>query len=69
MTKSWEKGENEFTRAAKRLAMRTGESAVDILERLLAEAKQARDTVSCEKIVQAHKYLIRREERKRRRRR
>ena len=69
MTKSWEKGENEFTRAAKRLAMRTGESVPVILDRWLAEAKLDKDTGRCETLARALKFASRHYKEKKRGRR
>jgi hypothetical protein len=69
MTRSREKGENEFTRAAKREALQTGVSVGDILKRMLDEAKEAKDTASWIKIARAQKFLGKRNPRKRRRRR
>jgi negative regulator of replication initiation len=69
MTKSHEKGDNEYTRAAKREAMRTGQSVADILRRMLSEARQKRDSEQINKIVQAQKFALERNTRKRRGRR
>lgn len=66
MTRSRERGENEFTRAAKREALRTGRSVAAILTGMLAAAKRARDTAEQEKVIQAQKYLRDRNRRKRR---
>jgi hypothetical protein len=55
MTRSKNKGENEITAAAKREAMRTGLPIADILARMSAAAKQAKDKAKCMKIVEAEK--------------
>src|SRR5579871_4829533 len=39
MTKSWEQGEDEITRAAKQESARTGQDIAAIMRRMLAEAK------------------------------
>ena len=69
MTKSYEKGENEFTAAARREAARTGASVEEILERMLREAQQGKDKAREMKIIQAQKFCRERNRRKRRRRR
>jgi hypothetical protein len=66
MTRSPEKGENEITEAAKREAMRTGVPIREILERMLEEARKAKDVERQRKIVTAQKYLCERNLRKRR---
>jgi len=66
MTRSPEKGENEFTVAAKREGLRTGESAEAVLARWLAEAKKAKNKRQIRKIVQAQKYVWDRNRAKRR---
>jgi hypothetical protein len=68
MTKSREEGENEFTRQAKREAMRTGEDIDSSLERMLRLAKQQKDTESRQKIIRAQKFVEERNVGKRRRR-
>jgi hypothetical protein len=68
MTKSREEGENEFTRQAKRKAMRTGEDIESILERMLRLAKQQKDSKQRLKIVRAQKFVERRNVGKRKRR-
>ncbi len=68
MTKHWEEGENEITREAKREAARTGEDIASILERMLREAKQQRDTLWRMKIIKSQKFLEHRNQRKRRKR-
>jgi hypothetical protein len=69
MTKSQEKGENEFTRYAKREALRTNRSVCDILQELMDEAEANRDAARIRKIRKAQKYLECRDRRRRRRRR
>jgi hypothetical protein len=69
MTRSHEKGDNEFTDAAKREALRTGEPVDEILARWLAEATKAKDKERKRKIVQAQKYILDRNQSKRRGRR
>ena len=66
MTRSHEKGRNEFTEAAKREAMQCGVSPEEILERWLAEAKQAGETARRNKLVQALKFVRTRNQQKRR---
>src|SRR5262245_23680515 len=57
MTRAREKGENEFTRAAKREAMRSGADVGKILARMLEEANKAKDTTRQNKLIQALKYF------------
>ena len=66
MTRSREKGENEMTEAARREALRTGETVGQVLARWLAEAKRVKDTQRQRKIVQAQKYVRDRNRAKRR---
>jgi hypothetical protein len=66
MTRSHEKGENEFTREAKREALRTGRSADEILTEWLADAKRDRDKERQAKVIQALKFLRGRNRRRRR---
>jgi hypothetical protein len=68
MTKSREEGENEFTRQAKREAMRTGEEVASILERMLQLAKQQKDAEMRMKVIRAQKFVEERNVGKRRRR-
>jgi hypothetical protein len=63
MTKSYEEGENEYTRAAKREALRTGRSLLDILKDM---RKTADNSAARRKIKQALKYLVLANKRKRR---
>jgi hypothetical protein len=65
MTKSQERGENEYTDAAKREAARTGRNGCDILAAWLAEARQAGDAETVRKLTAAEKYLGCRNRRKR----
>jgi hypothetical protein len=67
MTKSWERGQDEITEAAKREGARTGRHVCDILAAMLAQAKAAGDTEKVRKIIRAQKYLRCRNARKRRR--
>jgi hypothetical protein len=69
MTRSQEKGENEFTQAAKREAAKTGMPVSEILTRMLAEVIRTKDAAAQKKIVQAQKFLRIRNRRKRRGRR
>lgn len=57
MTKSWERGRDAITEAAKREAARTGRPVCDILAEWLAQAKAAGDAGRAGKIVSAQKYL------------
>jgi hypothetical protein len=66
MTKRPEKGENEFTKAAKREAARTKRNVCDILAEMLDQAKAAGDVRRQRKIMRAQKYLGCRNIRKRR---
>ena len=66
MTKSPEKGRNEFTEAAKRQAMRTGRPIVEILRQMLNAAKKLKDKEQQRKIIQAQKYICQRNVNKRR---
>jgi len=66
MTKSWEKGWHEFTEAAKRQGMRTGESFEQVLAQWLEAAKKAKDAGKRKKLVQALKYAAARNRKKRR---
>jgi hypothetical protein len=65
MTKHWEEGENEVTREAKRESARTGQDIEVILKRMLKEAKQQKDTARRMKIIKAQKFVQRRNQRKR----
>jgi hypothetical protein len=65
VTKSREKGENEFTRQAKIEAARTGRAIGDILTEMLEAARKAKDRQRVRKIVKALKYQIKRNVRKR----
>ena len=65
MTRAHERGENEFTEAVKREAARAGAPVSEILDRMLAEAIEGRDTARQQKIVRAEKYLRIRNRRKR----
>jgi hypothetical protein len=65
MTKHWEEGENEVTREAKRESARTGQDIEVILKRMLREAKQQKDTARRMKIIKAQKFVHRRNQRKR----
>jgi hypothetical protein len=69
MTKRRERGENEFTRAAKEQAARTGRDVCDILKEMLQKALAAGERSKVAKIRRAQKYLGCRNTRKRRRRR
>jgi hypothetical protein len=69
MTKSWEKGENEYLDAAKREAMRTGQPVAEILQRVLDDARRQKDKQAMIKIRRAQKYIRTRNKRRRRRRR
>jgi hypothetical protein len=66
MTKSWERGRDAITEAAKREAARSGQNVCDILAEWLARAKAAGDADRAGKIVSAQKYLRCRNVRKRR---
>ena len=66
MTKSRQKGRNEFTEAVKREAMRTGQSIVELLEQMREDARKAKDTKKQKEIVAALKYVGRRNRNKRR---
>jgi hypothetical protein len=66
MSRSPEKGRNEFTELAKRQALRTGRSVAEILEEMLVAAKKAKDKQQQLRIVQAQKYLWERNRNKRR---
>jgi len=66
MTKAPESGENAVTDEARREAARTGQEVCVILERMLREAKRARDTKRQREVVKAQKYLGCRNRRKRR---
>jgi hypothetical protein len=65
MTKSQEKGANEITDEAKRMAARTGKDVCDILNDMLAEARADKNTGREQKIKRAEKYLGCRNKRKR----
>lgn len=65
MTKSQQRGENEFTVAAKREASATGRNVCDILAEWLAAAPQAGDAERVRKLTAAEKYLGCRNRRKR----
>ncbi len=69
MTKRRERGENEFTRAAKQIAARTGRDVCDILKEMLQQAQAAGDSQRVTGIRRAQKYLGCRNFRKRRKRR
>ena len=69
MTRSHERGENEFTRAARREAARTGRDVCDILKEMLARAQSSGDISQIIKIRRAQKYLGCRNIGRRRRRR
>jgi len=60
MTKSQEKGENEITLEAKRLAALTGEDVCDILREMMKKAKSKKDKKLEQKIKKAEKYLAER---------
>jgi hypothetical protein len=55
MTKSEERGENEFTRSAKQQAKRTGDGVCSILARWLSEARKLGDAESIQRIRKAQK--------------
>lgn len=57
MTRSRERGENEFTLAAKREAARTGRDVCDILKEMRERAVAAGDQSRIAKIRRAEKYL------------
>jgi len=57
MTRSPERGENEITRLAKRLAAQSGRDVCDILEEMLAEAQARADSGRVMKVRRAQKYL------------
>ena len=65
MTKHWEEGENDVTREAKRESARTGQDIEVILKRMLKEAKQQKDTARRMKIIKAQKFVRKRNQRKR----
>jgi hypothetical protein len=65
MTKSQERGSNEYTDAARRESARTGRGVCDILAAWLAEAKQAGDAEKVRKLTAAEKYSGCRNRRKR----
>jgi hypothetical protein len=65
VTRSREKGRNEITEAAKRRAMRTGVPVGEILTQMLDAAKKAKDAQQRKKIIQAQKYVKRRNRNKR----
>jgi hypothetical protein len=65
MTKSQERGANEYTEAAKRESARTGRGVCDILAAWLAEAKQAGDVERVRKVTAAQKFSGCRNRRKR----
>jgi hypothetical protein len=67
MTKSWEKGDNEILREARRESARTGRPVADILAEWLRQAKAAKDIERQRKIVQAQKFHRSRNRRKRKR--
>ena len=52
MTRSYEDGENEYTTAAKRESMRTRVPVEIILQRMLDDAKRAKDKAAAKKYVQ-----------------
>jgi hypothetical protein len=66
MTKAHERGENEFTRAAKLEAMHTKRDVCDILKEWLKAAKIDKDTQRQGRIIKAQKTLKCRNVRKRR---
>ena len=57
MTKAAERGENEFTDAARKEAARTGEDLCAILRRWLSQAKRNKDGPRVRKLQQAEKFL------------
>jgi hypothetical protein len=69
MTKSEERGENEFTRSATQEAKRTGEGVCSILARWLSEAQKSGKAEAIQRIRKAEKHPGCRNIRRRRRKR
>jgi hypothetical protein len=68
MTKSWEKGENEITLAARKEALRTRRPIEDVLKEMRTTAAKAGDRALRKKIERAQKYCKFRNKQRRQRR-